>query len=113
MCARISGRPCVTPSASRRVRAPNASLVTKGEWGRDRHDPAARACGQRPGARAAERIGGRMTAAGAAAECTERDYLHVPLDACRAYSTEAITLRYGEARERVSALAAALGAAGY
>src|SRR6202041_3531205 len=49
----------------------------------------------------------------AAAECTERDYLHVPLDACRAYSAEAITLRYGQARERVSALAAALRVAGY
>jgi acyl-coenzyme A synthetase/AMP-(fatty) acid ligase len=49
----------------------------------------------------------------AAAECTERDYLHVPLDACRAYSAEAITLRYGQACERVSALAAALRVAGY
>jgi acyl-coenzyme A synthetase/AMP-(fatty) acid ligase len=49
----------------------------------------------------------------AAAECSERDYLHVPLDACRTYSAEAITLRYGQARERVSALAAALGVAGY
>jgi acyl-CoA synthetase (AMP-forming)/AMP-acid ligase II len=49
----------------------------------------------------------------AAAESPERDYLHVPLDACRAYSAEAITLRYGQARERVSALAAALRVAGY
>jgi acyl-coenzyme A synthetase/AMP-(fatty) acid ligase len=49
----------------------------------------------------------------AAAERAERDYLHVPLDACRGYSAEAITLRYGEARERISALAAALGIAGY
>ena len=49
----------------------------------------------------------------AAAEYAERDYLHVPLDACRAYSAEPITLRYGQARERVSALAAALRAAGY
>jgi acyl-coenzyme A synthetase/AMP-(fatty) acid ligase len=49
----------------------------------------------------------------AAAEGAERDYLHVPLDACRAYSGEAITLRYGQAHERVSAVAAALADAGY
>jgi acyl-coenzyme A synthetase/AMP-(fatty) acid ligase len=49
----------------------------------------------------------------AAVLCAERDFLHVPLDACRAYCAEAITLRYGQAHERISALAAALGNAGY
>jgi acyl-coenzyme A synthetase/AMP-(fatty) acid ligase len=39
--------------------------------------------------------------------------LHVPLDACGAYSAEAITLRYEQGCERGAALAAALGAAGY
>ena len=49
----------------------------------------------------------------AVAEFPERDFLHVPLEACCAYSSEAITLRYARARERVAALAAALERAGY
>lgn len=50
-----------------------------------------------------------LTAAGAAT----RDFLHVPLDACREYSAGPLTLRYGEARGQVAALASRLLAAGY
>jgi len=49
----------------------------------------------------------------AAAEFPERDFLHVPLEACHAYSSGAITLCYARAHERVAALAADLERAGY
>jgi acyl-coenzyme A synthetase/AMP-(fatty) acid ligase len=49
----------------------------------------------------------------AVAEFPERDFLHVPLEACRAYSSEAISLSYARARDRVAALAAALERVGY
>jgi acyl-coenzyme A synthetase/AMP-(fatty) acid ligase len=42
-----------------------------------------------------------------------RDFLHVPVEACRGYANGALTLTYGEARARVEALSARLGAAGY
>ena len=42
-----------------------------------------------------------------------RDFLHVPAEACRGYADGALTLTYGEARARVEALSARLGAAGY
>ena len=49
----------------------------------------------------------------AAAKHAERDFLHVPLEACSAYAAHDLTLRYAEARSRVAAIAARLGAAGY
>jgi acyl-CoA synthetase (AMP-forming)/AMP-acid ligase II len=42
-----------------------------------------------------------------------RDFLHVPAEACRGYANGALTLTYGEARTRIEALSARLGAAGY
>ena len=48
-----------------------------------------------------------------AATCAERDFLHVPHEACRDYSAAAITVRYADARRRVAALAARFRAAGY
>src|SRR3984957_5870892 len=48
-----------------------------------------------------------------AAAHADRDFLHVPEDACRGYADGALTLSYGEARGRVDALAARLHAAGY
>jgi acyl-CoA synthetase (AMP-forming)/AMP-acid ligase II len=49
----------------------------------------------------------------AAANHAERDFLHVPLEACSAYAAHDLTLRYAEARSRVAAIAARLRAAGY
>ncbi len=49
----------------------------------------------------------------AAAKHVERDFLHVPPEACAAHSGYALTLRYAEARSRVAAIAARLHAAGY
>jgi acyl-coenzyme A synthetase/AMP-(fatty) acid ligase len=43
----------------------------------------------------------------------ERDFLHVPLEACREYSPVAATVNYARARVRTAALAARLRAAGY
>lgn len=48
----------------------------------------------------------------AAAECANRDFLHVPADACRGYADAAVTLTYGEASARIDALTARLQAAG-
>jgi len=51
-------------------------------------------------------------------ECTaaaygDRDFLHVPSEACRGYSDSALTLSYREVGARVDALASQLRAAGY
>jgi acyl-coenzyme A synthetase/AMP-(fatty) acid ligase/acetyl-CoA acetyltransferase len=48
-----------------------------------------------------------------AAANADRDFLHVPEDACRGYAKGALTLSYGETRRRVDALASRLHAAGY
>jgi acyl-coenzyme A synthetase/AMP-(fatty) acid ligase len=50
---------------------------------------------------------------GAAAKCAQREFLHVPLEACRDYSNAAATLTYSQARTRVEAIAALLRQAGY
>ena len=42
-----------------------------------------------------------------------RDFLHVPADACRAYSDGPLTLSFGEARARIDVLASRFQAAGY
>src|SRR5580698_3709034 len=48
-----------------------------------------------------------------AAAHAHREFLHVPMDACRAYADGALTWTYGEAHRRVDALASQLQAAGY
>jgi acyl-CoA synthetase (AMP-forming)/AMP-acid ligase II len=48
-----------------------------------------------------------------AAKFPERQFLHVPIEACRHYAPDALTLGYAEAASRVAAIAAALKAAGY
>ncbi len=48
-----------------------------------------------------------------ASACASRDFLHVPFEACRAYSQGSLTLSYAEAHARVDALASRLQAAGY
>ncbi len=50
---------------------------------------------------------------GTAETFAEREFLHVPHEACRDYSAAAVTLGYAEARRRVAALAARFHAAGY
>jgi acyl-coenzyme A synthetase/AMP-(fatty) acid ligase len=47
------------------------------------------------------------------AEFRDRDFLHVPTEACREYADAALTLSYSEARDRVDAIASRLQAAGY
>jgi acyl-coenzyme A synthetase/AMP-(fatty) acid ligase len=47
------------------------------------------------------------------AEFRDRDFLHVPAEACREYADSALTLSYSEARNRVDAIASRLQAAGY
>jgi acyl-coenzyme A synthetase/AMP-(fatty) acid ligase len=49
----------------------------------------------------------------AAAACADRDFLHVPWEACRDYSPVAATVTYADARVRIAALAARFQAAGY
>jgi acyl-CoA synthetase (AMP-forming)/AMP-acid ligase II/acetyl-CoA acetyltransferase len=48
-----------------------------------------------------------------AAAHADRDFLHIPADACRGYADGALTLRYDEAGARIEALASQLHAAGY
>jgi acyl-CoA synthetase (AMP-forming)/AMP-acid ligase II len=48
-----------------------------------------------------------------AAAHPQRDFLHVPADACRAYADGPLTLSYAEARARIEVLASGLLAAGY
>ncbi len=48
-----------------------------------------------------------------AATFAQREFLHVPREACRDYSAAAVTVGYGDARRRVAALAARFHAAGY
>jgi acyl-coenzyme A synthetase/AMP-(fatty) acid ligase len=48
-----------------------------------------------------------------AAKCAEREFLHVPVEACSGYSSVAVTLRYAEALTRVAAIATRLRAEGY
>jgi acyl-coenzyme A synthetase/AMP-(fatty) acid ligase len=48
-----------------------------------------------------------------AATCADRDFLHVPAEACRDYSDSALTLTYGEAADRVAQLIARFQKAGY
>jgi len=48
-----------------------------------------------------------------AAECANRDFLHVPAEACRTYADAAVTLTYAEAAARIDALAARLRSAGF
>jgi acyl-coenzyme A synthetase/AMP-(fatty) acid ligase len=48
-----------------------------------------------------------------AAAHPQRDFLHVPADACRAYADGPLTLRYAQARARIEVLASGLLAAGY
>ena len=49
----------------------------------------------------------------ASAAYADRDFLHVPLEACRDYSPVAVTLTYARARVMMADLAARLRAAGY
>jgi len=49
----------------------------------------------------------------AAAACADREFLHVPLEACHTYSDSALTLTYGQAAAQVTRLARSLGEAGY
>jgi len=42
-----------------------------------------------------------------------RDFLHVPADACRAYADGPLTWSFGEARARIDVLASRFQAAGY
>jgi len=49
----------------------------------------------------------------AAAAYADRDFLHVPWEACRDYSPIAPTVTYSDARVRMAALAARFRAAGY
>ena len=42
-----------------------------------------------------------------------REFLHVPIEACRDYSAQPIALSYSQVHERALTLAASLGAAGY
>ena len=49
----------------------------------------------------------------AAAAYADRDFLHVPWEACRDYSPIAVTVTYSDARVRVAGLAARFRAAGY
>ncbi len=48
-----------------------------------------------------------------AAAFGNREFLHVPAEACRGYSDSALTLSYGQAGARVDVLASQLRAAGY
>jgi acyl-CoA synthetase (AMP-forming)/AMP-acid ligase II len=48
-----------------------------------------------------------------AAKFGGREFLHVPLEACRGYSPDAATLSYSKAHSRVEAIKARLQAAGY
>jgi acyl-CoA synthetase (AMP-forming)/AMP-acid ligase II len=48
-----------------------------------------------------------------AAAHPQRDFLHVPADACRAYADGPLTLSYGDARARIEDLSSELLAAGY
>ncbi|MGC2032759.1 MAG: AMP-binding protein [Steroidobacteraceae bacterium] len=48
-----------------------------------------------------------------AAACGNREFLHVPAEACRGYSDSALTLTYREAGARIDVLASRLRAAGY
>jgi acyl-coenzyme A synthetase/AMP-(fatty) acid ligase len=48
-----------------------------------------------------------------AAAFEDRDFLHVPVEACRGYSGAALTLTYGQAGARVDVLTSQLRAAGY
>jgi acyl-CoA synthetase (AMP-forming)/AMP-acid ligase II len=48
-----------------------------------------------------------------AAKFPQRQFLHVPIEACRSYSSEAISRGYADARSRSAAIAAGLEAAGY
>jgi acyl-coenzyme A synthetase/AMP-(fatty) acid ligase len=48
-----------------------------------------------------------------AATFAQREFLHVPQEACREYSPVAVTVRYAEARGRVAALASQFRSAGY
>jgi acyl-coenzyme A synthetase/AMP-(fatty) acid ligase len=48
-----------------------------------------------------------------AAACADRDFLHVPAEACRGYADSALTLTYGQAADRVAQLAARFHKAGY
>jgi acyl-CoA synthetase (AMP-forming)/AMP-acid ligase II len=49
----------------------------------------------------------------AAEKYAEHEFLHVPVQACRGYSAQALSLRFAEARTRVEAIAARLRTAGY
>jgi acyl-CoA synthetase (AMP-forming)/AMP-acid ligase II len=49
----------------------------------------------------------------AAARFPAREFLHVPLDACRDYSPAAVSLTYAEVRAHAAAIAARLESAGY
>jgi acyl-CoA synthetase (AMP-forming)/AMP-acid ligase II len=53
------------------------------------------------------------TFASTAAGCANRDFLHVPAEACRAYADAAVTLTYAEALARIDALAGRLHSAGF
>lgn len=48
-----------------------------------------------------------------AAMCAQREFLHVPIEACRGYSSAALGMDYSQARARVAALASRLRARGY
>ena len=49
----------------------------------------------------------------AAARFAEREFLHVPLESCRGYSQQAVSVGYADARVRVDAIAERLQKAGY
>jgi acyl-coenzyme A synthetase/AMP-(fatty) acid ligase len=48
-----------------------------------------------------------------AAICADRDFLHVPAEACRGYADSALTLTYAQAAHQVAQLVARLQKAGY
>ena len=48
-----------------------------------------------------------------AATFAQREFLHVPREACRDYAAAAVSVGYGDARRRVAALASRFRAAGY
>ena len=48
-----------------------------------------------------------------AARCADREFLHVPKEACSGYAADAVTLTYAEVRARAAGIASRLRASGY
>ena len=101
----ISRRPFATPNGWHAARGPGESPATKDER---------RASGSDLDAMTAD-SGATVSAIfeAAAERFPEREFLHIPAEACRDYAPGAIGLSYGEARARIASIGAAIGAAGY